>query len=60
MKMSAVDVSVPVALMGGQTREKSGEGWSLLPLVTTFRQLLSSCDPHRSISSRRRRAENEV
>lgn len=42
--MSAVDVSVPVALMGGQTREKSGEGWSLLPLATTFRQLLSSCD----------------
>ena len=56
MKLSSVDVSVPLTLMGGQTGEKSGEGQSLLSLVT-------ACDCHviyRAIGSRRGRAENEV
>ena len=59
MKASVVDVSVPVTLIGGQTREKSGRGWSLLLLVTRGCGL---CDHviHRSTCARGRRAEDEV
>ena len=42
IKVSDFDVGVPLTLMGGQTRGKSGEGRSLLPLTTTCK----CCDCH--------------